>query len=70
MQIPRHPPQPCILAALKGISEQVMNSHLAPEVPDNFVEVPANSLLLAANFAAFSGTSGTACLVLAYTELP
>jgi hypothetical protein len=47
-----------------------MNSHLAPEAPDNFVEVLANSLLLAANSALFSDTSGTTCFVQTYPEVP
>jgi len=47
-----------------------MNSHLAPKMPDNFVEVLANSLLLAANFALFSNILGTICFIQNKSELP
>jgi hypothetical protein len=47
-----------------------MNSHLAPEAPDNFVEVLANSRLLAANFASFSAASDTICFAQTYSEVP
>jgi len=47
-----------------------MNSHLTLEMPDNFVEVLANSWLLAANFALFSNISGTICFVQIQSEAP
>ncbi len=47
-----------------------MNSHLMPEMSDNFVEALANSLLLAVNFALFSNISGIICFVQNQSELP
>ncbi len=40
-----------------------MNSHLALLRPDYCVEVLANSLLLAANFALYSNRMSTTCFV-------
>ncbi len=47
-----------------------MNAHLEHEKPDNFVEVLANSGLLAANFALFSNFSSTICCAQTYSEVP
>ncbi len=47
-----------------------MNSLFTPEMSDNCVEILANSLLFAANFALFSNISGITCFVQIQSELP